>query len=677
MAWLSLFVLMSLGAWARWRVMQAGIFQVDEYISMLAIKMILEKGEPLLPSGLYYDHGLVFSYLGAIFAALANGNLLAARWWALSASVLSVAVAYLVCWRLFRSPGWGLLAAAGFALYSDAILWGTRVRMYSQANLLLLLWILLFWLGGPGGGRRWARLALGIAVWIGVYTHSVLLLALPPLVVAAIVVWLVRQGGKVRWPTLSPALVLEGLFVITIIVLTIWMSQRGFVASYTIDTSVPSSGATAITTDPMGEVIDFAISGLRWSELGSYLAGEELLPFSVLALLGVVILSVNLARGQRRYSDLAALFIALMLGSMMLGMLLFVADRWHEGRYRFLVIFPPLLLLAAYGLQAVFKEVVWLTQKVWPGNRWGSLTVGLVTIFLLGAVWPMAGLLTELPQVILAETDTPNQYNLAFEYVETIRTPEDQIITVRPAAGYIFSTAFSYYINDASPVLIPQADGYVDGYTGTPYLNSVEMLNELFAEPGRLWFVVDEKRVFGSLEPIFTQYILWRTEVAQEIGNILILRETNPPELPFETATHPLNITFANQVQLSGYTIDKQALPEKALRLTTFWQNTKFMWVYKVFVHLQDQDGNITAQADFDPLEQIDPKLRNRMISQAGEAMIPLRTTLSIPSDLPAGTYTLYIGLYNRETLERVPVSGDTSGENAIFLKNLDLGGFS
>jgi hypothetical protein len=208
-------------------------------------------------------------------------------------------------------------------------------------------------------------------------------------------------------------------------------------------------------------------------------------------------------------------------------------------------------------------------------------------------------------------------------------------------------------------------------------LNSVEMLNELFAEPGRLWFVVDEKRVFGSLEPIFTQYILWRTEVAQEIGNILILRETNPPELPFETATHPLNITFANQVQLSGYTIDKQALPEKALRLTTFWQNTKFMWVYKVFVHLQDQDGNITAQADFDPLEQIDPKLRNRMISQAGEAMIPLRTTLSIPSDLPAGTYTLYIGLYNRETLERVPVSGDTSGENAIFLKNLDLGGFS
>ncbi len=44
------------------------------------------------------------------------------------------------------------------------------------------------------------------------------------------------------------------------------------------------------------------------------------------------------------------------------------------------------------------------------------------------------------------------------------------------------------------------------------------------------------------------------------------------------------------------------------------------------------------------------------------------RSALTVPEDVPAGTYDLWIGLYRLDTLERLPVVNDTSGENAVWL---------
>jgi hypothetical protein len=46
--------------------------------------------------------------------------------------------------------------------------------------------------------------------------------------------------------------------------------------------------------------------------------------------------------------------------------------------------------------------------------------------------------------------------------------------------------------------------------------------------------------------------------------------------------------------------------------------------------------------------------------------------TLLLPADLPAGQYILWAGLYQLETLERLPVANDTSGENAIRLGEIN-----
>jgi hypothetical protein len=49
-------------------------------------------------------------------------------------------------------------------------------------------------------------------------------------------------------------------------------------------------------------------------------------------------------------------------------------------------------------------------------------------------------------------------------------------------------------------------------------------------------------------------------------------------------------------------------------------------------------------------------------------------TWLTLPSDLPEAAYQIYVGLYDPKNLERLPLRGDTSGENALILGPLPVG---
>jgi hypothetical protein len=39
-----------------------------------------------------------------------------------------------------------------------------------------------------------------------------------------------------------------------------------------------------------------------------------------------------------------------------------------------------------------------------------------------------------------------------------------------------------------------------------------------------------------------------------------------------------------------------------------------------------------------------------------------------MPLPVDGGPYRIYVGLYDPENFERVPLSGDTSGENAVVI---------
>lgn len=672
LAGLALAAVVGLGGWLRWRYLHSGTFQIDEFISMLAIRMILDKGAPILPSGLFYDHGLVFSYIGALFAAL-GGDLWAARWWSLIAGLLAIVAIFAACWRLFGSPGWGLLAAVGLAFNPEALEWSGRVRMYSQANLILILWILLAWWGTLGGGRRWARWALLLTVMLGVYSHLVLLLAAPPLVIALALTALVDHHYRLRWADLRQKLPWPELGAATLVLAAIvWTGQRGFVASHTIDSTVPESAAAAANPDPISDVISLEVGEERWGELSAYLQRDSIRPLAGLALIGGLAAVVAVARRRLRPADLAGVFVALLLSGVIAEMLIFIANAWHEARYYFLLILPPLLLLAAYGgLRLVEAGHLVLGRVIaQPALRRGVIA-GL--LLLIGGLWAWP-LWREAQAATTEDLKTPNAYHLAFAEVNRQRDPADQVATVRPEAGYLFSNTLEYYINAKSPVLIPgPAGGWIDGYAGAPYLGDVAALQAVLDRPGALWIVSDDDRLFHSLEPIFAQVLLWRTQPVAQIGNVLILRE-NGKAIPTQAFTAPPLATLVTGAQLAGYELSGALGPGQTVQLATFWRRPWTLWLFKIFVHLRDASGRTVAQADFTPLDQIDPRLQTQMVAAGSDAeVMPLLTSLTVPADLPPGRYRLYIGVYHPQTFDRAPVVNDTSGDNSILLQTFDL----
>src|SRR5512142_1458969 len=69
----------------------------DEFTTVLAARAIVQCGLPLLPSGLFYEHGLLFTYLDAPLVGLAsdNGLFIAAR---LPSLILGAAAVPLLYW---------------------------------------------------------------------------------------------------------------------------------------------------------------------------------------------------------------------------------------------------------------------------------------------------------------------------------------------------------------------------------------------------------------------------------------------------------------------------------------------------------------------------------------------------------------------------------------------------
>lgn len=135
------------------------------------------------------------------------------------------------------------------------------------------------------------------------------------------------------------------------------------------------------------------------------------------------------------------------------------------------------------------------------------------------------------------------------------------------------------------------------------------------------------------------------------LGDLRIPEPETPPAL-----ANPVGRTFGEQIELVDFARrDATDAGQPArLEIDLRWRALQDLSVdYTVFLHVIDGNGRVIAQADREPHDGTYPT----SVWRAGE-IVQDRQSVTLPPDLPAGVYDLKIGLYRRDTGERLPVPG-------------------
>jgi hypothetical protein len=135
-----------------------------------------------------------------------------------------------------------------------------------------------------------------------------------------------------------------------------------------------------------------------------------------------------------------------------------------------------------------------------------------------------------------------------------------------------------------------------------------------------------------------------------------LMAVTGPPDPMFE----PVDTRFEGTITLArAAVVDSQVEPGGALRLALEWLTEQPVDdSYSVFIHLIDADGTLHAQYDSVPGGGLLPMT----IWEPGEAIVD-RVALTLPDDLPAGSYTIQVGVYDPASGLRLPVmAGEGAG---------------
>ena len=160
----------------------------------------------------------------------------------------------------------------------------------------------------------------------------------------------------------------------------------------------------------------------------------------------------------------------------------------------------------------------------------------------------------------------------------------------------------------------------------------------------------------------------WGPELARLREVAAIVRFYAPVE---PSPEHILNINFDGKVKLSGYSLEPDSLAGPAeVKLSFYWHTVGSLEQdYFVLVHLKDQAGNTVGFFDFQPFDAILPTSQWPAGTELREAR-----RFSIPAELAPGEYTFEIGLYLPDTMHRLRIIDDTSGENVVSLGTVVIG---
>ena len=330
-----------------------------------------------------------------------------------------------------------------------------------------------------------------------------------------------------------------------------------------------------------------------------------------------------------------------------------------EMRY-LLPIFPALDVLAGWGLMQTIDAATALSasrRRLWVRRiAAGALIVAQFTV--LVAHHPYYGthhnlLLggSRVAQHVLPLGDQGEGQDLAARFLADFPHAEDRMIGVHRRYEELFERIFP---GRSEGLEDPYVDYYVFG------INSIQRQNRL-----ELWD--DAWALCQAKDPLWTASFGGVT-YAWIYGGF----DSDPQAFPID---HAVDFQFGEHVRLVGYTVSvPEAWREDPPRVILFWQSDgRLTEDYHVFVHLVDEDGTMVAQHDGVPGQRQRPTWEWRYLE-----IVEDEHTINVREAAPGKTYSLYVGMYDYETLARLPIidpGGDTLPDDQVALQEIRLSG--
>lgn len=511
--------LLSVSLLLRVALAQRLTLQVDEAASILAAKMVAERGIPLLPSGVLYLQGTPLSYALAplVWLGFADvSHLTALRLGCAVAGVVAVYAAFRLAVMIIDWPLAAWLVALLVALEPISAEWSAHVRMYAplQALTLVIAWQSLALLRRPTGHRLLIVVSLA---WMALLTHAAAVLIMPGVITAIVIVAWCHDAIRVRASIAGLAIAVAPLGLVTL------NRVSG------LERRLPGGNASEMPFVG-GQLLDLTRvlhpDFQAWHALlGTGMLGA-VMPWLIGASAALAAIASLRVAGFRRRA-------CVVLGMLYAGPVLGIALLTSAAQPRYLVGIHPIAFVAMGMAMNQVHGMSPSSRQSWHGRAGMVLSMGLALIFVIHAISGLASLWR-------APVIGPD-YPAAFAFVRAHHTSNAPIVVSLPAvaalelgpdAPLIFLAGSEEGVR-AQRYTWQTPDGRtVDFWLGRDAIVSTQEFCALLAAHPDAWLVVDEQRIGagwaygGSMRRL----ILGLTYGTYRAPGGAVVRRVAPPE---------------------------------------------------------------------------------------------------------------------------------------------------
>jgi hypothetical protein len=310
------------------------------------------------------------------------------------------------------------------------------------------------------------------------------------------------------------------------------------------------------------------------------------------------------------------------------------------------VLLPPLAVLAGVGLADGWQTISSLARN--KRSLIPLVSFALAVVLTVGYFWQVARELAVYRQT--ATNPLNDNERMLAEYLQRFTSPNDCLVTDNPSLAFFAERWVPPNLSEVSSARLRSG-----------YLTYDELVSDTQAYSCQVVAPVAkrlQRTRHDYVEWVKEHFLgLWLYDGATEVLLAQPLGEVGP--------SRPLQATFGERVELVGYDLIRQVdALDHAIYLSLYWRTLQPLTAdYTVFVHLRDAENHTLINGDHQPYNNLVPTS-----SWPVGRIVKETIRLDVPHSLPAGEYQLRVGLYLSETLERLPLRGDISNENAVII---------